>query len=328
MAARPSTWAAFTVQAASASAGLSFSWVAASEQTSGRLSQKALPGLKSVASAIAAPASTSARAGRHRPREEECARGQQHTRDVARRQRGDAFRAGRLEMVDRTRAELDRKRDRTRLRELVAVEPQRQAVRVARLEIAASLRRVERAPLEEDIGRLGELRRIREHVGQKEVEIGVGAREPWRSGVRSEPGRDPTGCCDRPQRRKLGLAVEAVARLSLEGRRARAEHPVAVTLHGLGEPGFSGGPGRPHGREDAAARGVQLLVAGAACAPRELLDAVAAERRVRVAVDEARDGAQAAAVELLDVAVERGQLRHRAHSRDRLAVAEHVRALR
>ena len=51
------------MQAVSASAGESFSCVAASEQQSGRLSQKALPGLKSVASATAAPASTRARPG-------------------------------------------------------------------------------------------------------------------------------------------------------------------------------------------------------------------------------------------------------------------------
>ena len=61
--ARASTCAAFTVHAESASSGASPICVAASEQTSGRLSQKALPGLKSVASATAAPASTSARAG-------------------------------------------------------------------------------------------------------------------------------------------------------------------------------------------------------------------------------------------------------------------------
>src|SRR4029079_8766058 len=67
--ARSSTCAAFTVHAESASSGASSSCVAASEQTSGRLSQKALPGLKSVASAIAAPASTSARPrGIRRPR--------------------------------------------------------------------------------------------------------------------------------------------------------------------------------------------------------------------------------------------------------------------
>ena len=52
-----------TVHAASASPGERRSWVAASAQTSGRLSQNELPGLKSVASATAAPASTRARAG-------------------------------------------------------------------------------------------------------------------------------------------------------------------------------------------------------------------------------------------------------------------------
>ena len=92
-------------------------------------------------------------------------------------------------------------------------------------------------------------------------------------------------------------------------------------------PGFSGCPGRSDGREDAEACRVQLLVARAGRAARELLDAVAAEGRVRVAVDEARNGAQTAAVELLDVAVECRQLRHRAHRCDRRAVAEHVRAL-
>ena len=145
--------------------------------------------------------------------------------------------------------------------------------------------------------------------------------------MRAEPGRDPARRPDRPQRRELGLAVEAVARLPLEGRRAGAQHPAAVALDRLARARFSGRPGRPDGREDAAARRVQLLVARAARAQRELLDAVAAEGRVRVAVDEARDRAEPAAVELLDVAVERRQLAHRAHRLDRPAVAEDVRVL-
>ena len=61
--ARRSTWAALTVQAPSASAGESRSCVQAMEQTSGRLSQKELPGLKSVARATAAPASRRLLAG-------------------------------------------------------------------------------------------------------------------------------------------------------------------------------------------------------------------------------------------------------------------------
>ena len=130
--------------------------------------------------------------------------------------------------------------------------------------------------------------------------------------MRAEPGRDAARGADRTQRRELGLAVEPVARLRLQRRRAGAQHPVAVALDGArAGRRRSGGPRRRDGREDAAAGGVQLLVARAGRAQRELLDAVAGERRVRVAVDEARDGAEAAAVELLDLAVERPRSRIR-----------------
>jgi len=84
---------------------------------------------------------------------------------------------------------------------------------------------------------------------------------------------------------------------------------------------------RPDGREDAAAAGVQLFVAGAAGAERELVDAVAAEGRVRVAVDEARDRAEPAAVHLDDLARDGGEVAHAPHRLDRLAAAEHVRVL-
>ena len=315
------------MQAASASAGLSFSWVAASEHDEREALAERAAGVE-VRRERDRSARVDERAGRrHRTRKEERAGGQQHTSHVALGQRGDTLWPGRLEVVDRTRAELDRERNRTRLRELVTMEPQLEAVRAARLEIATSLRSVERASLEEDVCGLGELRRLREDVGQDEIEIGVCVRVPGRCGMRTEPRRDPTRRSDRAQRRQLGLAVEAVARLSLERRRAGTQHPIAVSLHRLGDAGFSCGPGRPDGREDAEARCVQLLVARAGCAARELLDAVAAKRRVRMAVDEAGDGAEAATVELLDVPIERRQLRHRAHCLDRPAVAEHVRAL-
>ena len=71
------------------------------------------------------------------------------------------------------------------------------------------------------------------------------------------------------------------------------------------------GARRADGREDAAACCVQLLVARAAGAQRELADAVTAERRMRVAVDEPGHRAQPGAVELLDVAVERRRSRIR-----------------
>ena len=93
------------------------------------------------------------------------------------------------------------------------------------------------------------------------------------------------------------------------------------------EPVLAGGAGRADGREDAAAGGVQLLVARAGRAERELLDAVAPEARVRVAVDEPGDRAEAAPVELDDVAVERGRSRHPADGDDRVAVAEDVRVV-
>ncbi len=72
---------------------------------------------------------------------------------------------------------------------------------------------------------------------------------------------------------------------------------------------------------------MQLLVARARSAERELLDTVAAERRVRVAVDEPGNRAQSASVELLHVAVERRQVAHATDGLDRAARAEHVRVL-
>src|SRR5438067_1475020 len=72
--------------------------------------------------------------GRHRPVEEEGARGEKHADDVARRQRAYAFLPCRLEVVDGTRAELDRERNRSLLGELVAVPPEARVARtVARM---------------------------------------------------------------------------------------------------------------------------------------------------------------------------------------------------
>ena len=85
--------------------------------------------------------------------------------------------------------------------------------------------------------------------------------------------------------------------------------------------------GRPDRGEDAAARGVQLLVARPARAKRELVDAVAAEGRVRVTVDEAGNGAEPPALHLRDVAVESREVAHPSDRLDRLAVAEDERVL-
>jgi hypothetical protein len=95
-----------------------------------------------------------------------------------------------------------------------------------------------------------------------------------------------------------------------------------VPLDRSGQAGFAGRARRANGREDAAAGGMQLLVARSACAERELVYAVTAERSMRVAVHETGDRTQPAAVQLGDVAVERRQVAHPSNRLDRVAAAE------
>ena len=201
-------------------------------------------------------------------------------------------------MVDRARPQLDREPDRALLRELVAVKTQRETRGTTRLEIPPCLRRVERAALEEHVGGLRELGSLREHIAQREVEIRVGVVELGRDGVGAQPRRDAARRADCTQRRELRLDVEAVAGLRLEGGRAGTQHPVAVSgarFHQLVRRRRTRGSDRGH---DPAAFRVELLVRCAACPQGELVDAVAGEARVRVAVDEPRDRAEPAPVEL------------------------------
>ncbi len=72
---------------------------------------------------------------------------------------------------------------------------------------------------------------------------------------------------------------------------------------------------------------MQFLVGRARGAQRELLDAVAGEARVRVAVDEPGDGGEPVPVELLDLDAERRETPHLADLDDARPRAEHVRAL-
>jgi hypothetical protein len=81
----------------------------------------------------------------------------------------------------------------------------------------------------------------------------------------------------------------------------------------------------PDGREDSAARGVELLVRGAGRALGELLDPVTREARVRVAIDESGDRAQPTAVQLDDVAAERAEILHAADTGNATLLAEDVR---
>ena len=146
----------------------------------------------------------------------------------------------RLEVVDGPRAQLDRERDRTRLRELVAVQAQREPRVAAGRQVAACLRRVERPALEEDVRGLRELSRLRQHLVDEELDVrlGAGVRELGRDRVRAEPGRDAARVHDRAQLRELRVVVEPVAGLRLEGRRACLAHPADV----FGEPVCELGP--------------------------------------------------------------------------------------
>ena len=230
-------------------------------------------------------------------------------------------------MVDRAGAELERQRDGAGLRELIAVEAQGETGVAARRQIPPRLGRVERAPLEEDVGRIGDARRLRQHLAEREVEVLVRGAELGGNGVGAEPRRDAPRRADGPERRELRVPIEPVAGLALPSRRAGAQHPAAVPLDGSAKAVLAGCAGGADGREDAAAGGVELLVACASGAQGELAHAVAAERRMRVAVDESRNGAESAPVDLLDLVVDRAEVAHAPDRRDSLIRTEQVRVL-
>ena len=262
----------------------------------------------------------------HRPTEEECARGQENTGDVARREGRDPAFARRLEVIDRASAELDREWDCAGLRELVAVQAEREPGCAARSQIPPGLVRVEGPSLEEDVGRLGQLGGLREDVFDEEVDIRIAARlrELGRDGMGTEPGRNPTRAPDSPELCELRVPIEPVAGLRLERGRSGSEHPLRVPRERGGEPLLAGLAGRPNRREDAPAARVELLVGGAGRSQRELLDPVAGEARVRMAVDEPGNRREAPAVELDDVGAERPQVAHAPDRADPAVFAEHV----
>jgi hypothetical protein len=181
---------------------------------------------------------------------------------------------------------------------------------------------VERSLLDEDVRCLGEPCRVREHLGDRKVEVCLRISELRWHRVRSEPRGDAACCRDRAQRRQLGLAVEPVPRLRLEGGRTGTEHPGAVAAYGVAELGLRCGACRAHGREDPTARRVELLVGRACGSLCELLDPVAAEACVRVTVDQTRDRAQPTPIELLDRTVEARELAHPTDACDTTLLAE------
>ena len=301
----PSTWAALTVTAASASAGERCSCVQASEQTSGRLVVNELPGLKSVASAIAAPASTSARAGGiGRSRKSALAGSSTPVTSLAASAATPAGPVASRWSTERAPSSIASGIAPLSVNWSPCSRSASPASRHA-CEIAPRLRRVEGAALEEDVGGVGELRGRRQHLREREVEVLVRVGVLGRHRVRAEPGRGAAGAPNGAQRGELGVAVEPVARLSLPGRRPVHEHPASVQPDAIEERrprrarasrGRSRGCRRP---PRAAPRTSRRR------AQRELLDAVAAERGMRVTVDEAGHRAEPAAVELLDLVRER-----------------------
>ena len=165
---------------------------------------------------------------RHRPREGERGDGQEDGDDVAGGEKRDAVAPGRLEVVDRPRTELDRERYRAHLGQLVPVDAQLEARSPTREQVQAGLLDVERPALDEDIRRNRDPGRLGQHVLDRPVDVLGGVRVLRRDGVRAEPGRDAACRADGLELRELGVAVEPVAALPLERRRAVREHRVAV----------------------------------------------------------------------------------------------------
>ena len=77
-------------------------------------------------------------------------------------------------MVDAPRTELDREGNGARLRELIPVEPQREPRGARRLQIPSRLTSIERSPLQEHVRRLRGHGSLRQHLGDREVQVLVG----------------------------------------------------------------------------------------------------------------------------------------------------------
>ena len=118
------------------------------------------------------------------------------------------------------------------------------------------------------------------------------------------------------------LAVKAVSGLGLESRRSGPCHPGAVAFDHTPELFLARGPGRLDRGQDPAARGMELFIARSRRAQRELLHPVAGKACVRVTVDEPRDGAEAAPVQLDDVSRRQVEVDHLARRHDAAVFAE------
>ena len=210
----------------------------------------------------------------------------------------DPGRRRRREVVGRQRSELDRELRTTGWRELVGVEPGSHPERLGREQDPPALVGREHAPLAEDVGEAGPA--LGRDPGQLVVEevprVGLGRVAPvaelGRDGVGAEPGREDVdrallaelvGDLEEPQ---LGPQVEPIAGLRLDGRDPVAEHLIEPAPAVGEEVVGRGRPGRGDGRQDAAAGGQDLEVAGTALPELELALAAAREEQVGMRVDE------------------------------------------
>ena len=203
--------------------------------------------------------------------------------------------AGVFQMIGRQRAISRGKAGSAEIRELLRVKLHRQPQRAGALEHALDLGGGEGDTLAEAVHRIDEALRMSSLQGRQAylVEIGVGAAAVLRGDrvgaeeARAHPhrtlGGDSTG---RAQHGELGLDIEAVARLDLDGRDALCEQRI--------DPGKGAGkervrsclPGRFDGGEDPAAGPGDVLVAHPLEPHLELARAVAAVHDMGVAVDQ------------------------------------------
>ena len=201
-----------------------------------------------------------------------------------------------FQMIGGERAKARGERRAAQVRELIGVQLDRQAMASRGLEHARDLGGRERDLLAEGIDRVGEAppRDLGQHLVADEVQIARPVvRGPGRQSVGAEEGRpdlDP-GLATEPagdfQHAQLGLEIEAVARLDLDRGHAVRAQGLEATPRALLERLGAGGPGRPDGAGDAAARARDRLVGDALEALLELGRTVAREHEVGVAVDQA-----------------------------------------
>ena len=197
----------------------------ASEQTSGRLSQNALPGLKSVASAIAAPASASARAGGiGLPRKSALAGRRTPTTSLAASAEMPAAPVLSRWSTERAPSSIASGMAPDSVNWSPCSRSSRPASAQAwRYRPASS---TSKAPRSRKTSAASAMRRrFGKDLRDEEVDIrrraGVG--ELGRDRMGAEPGGDSPGRANRAELGKLRLAIEPVSRLCLERRRPGAD---------------------------------------------------------------------------------------------------------